>query len=924
MTLERFIPYAWRPAIEGGYVAHIDHVAGYADTQRPVGVTSYGARRKLFSEKVAFRFTKNNVVVGNRTEPRFQTIPLSGAGAKAKIPAGDVTMQVVAHRRSSQPDGGGGEGSRVLTTEILRRLKPAAEGDVSGPGINAIHLVSSWYFDIGMLANGMDRASLNDSGCTVYIGRTVDDEILLSVSLSPSVASDVIAGGKFEQSAATMTMEADPLQIHYWEAIGFAEGRSSAGYESDPINMRLTGADPTGKIDATPYFNQLRESGRPIIIDGDYRMEQASYVDPSSPGGGGLHLIGRGGRILGWDGHGFAINGGRVHLEGDLTFEGFEDPVAKVTVDDWQRNNMGATVMGIEPSFLDGAPDRALVDSIYVGPGVKVLNCRSFIRASGTRIPNQVERMVINGLQTDGCPTGIIMTGSALRSATITNSVFRNGIGGGSDVGAIYIGPDDLPIANTANARNEYRKYGGFIVNNNFIDTFVQKTTTGDSRPGNTYPATGILCNGWGVVISDNVVRHITGVNYDCEGIYTKSVAGIVSGNSLYNAGSWEGAIALKGYDVQYSDDAAVHGKGLGDTSMAVNNVIWFSDHTWHHADSNITVDLTRSGIALNAGNNIVAQGNLIRGANVNAIRADEDDSSYPDQEDLIISQNRIVEFEGKNAIAFTSGRYTRCNISDNEIEVASDNDNDVLSGIYLSRLIKGFRDSNLKRNTLSLLNQQKNTIAACTNMDVRVWSNFENIQFEDNIVNGEGQYRAYTHWFSLATTGDPYWLARRSGIVMGGMVNNYRPTGGGTNFLFGGDRGAFPADFVGGGRLVGEGATQSSPVVLLEVTLRSPQQLYININYNARRSDPPAAGPVVARGNYYVSLARTSGDANDIHMQETASKASSDTATHPVYLETTVEQRTNPNSGNQFHVAVLRFHVKVNGIWRITGFMEV
>ena len=110
MTLERFIPYAWRPAIEGGYVAHIDHIAGYADTQRPVGVTTYGARRKLFSEKVAFSFIKNNVVVGNRADARFQTIPLSGAGAKAKIPAGDVTMQVVAHRRSSQPDGGGGRG----------------------------------------------------------------------------------------------------------------------------------------------------------------------------------------------------------------------------------------------------------------------------------------------------------------------------------------------------------------------------------------------------------------------------------------------------------------------------------------------------------------------------------------------------------------------------------------------------------------------------------------------------------------------------------------------------------------------------------------------------------------------------------------------------------------------------------------------
>ena len=72
MTLERFIPYAWRPAIEGGYVAHIDHIAGYADTQRPVGVTTYGARRKLFSEKVAFRFTKNNVVVGTGRTPDFR------------------------------------------------------------------------------------------------------------------------------------------------------------------------------------------------------------------------------------------------------------------------------------------------------------------------------------------------------------------------------------------------------------------------------------------------------------------------------------------------------------------------------------------------------------------------------------------------------------------------------------------------------------------------------------------------------------------------------------------------------------------------------------------------------------------------------------------------------------------------------------
>ena len=923
MTLERYIPYAFRPAIEGGYVAQIEHIAGYADTQRPVGISSYGARRKLFSEKVAFPFMKNGVVVGDRSESTFQKIPLSGGANRAKIPPGDVTMQVVAGYRASEPEGGGGEGSRVLTSEILRRLKPAVDGERVDADKNAIHLLSSWYFNLGKLANGQDDSDFDDSNCTVYIGRTVDDEILLSVSVQPGIAASIIAGGTY-QPADTLTIEADPLQIHYWESIGFAEGRSAAGYESDPINMRLTGADPTGKIDATPYFNQLRESGRPIIIDGDYRMDQASYVDPSSPGAAGLHLIGRGGRILGWNGHGFVVNGGRIHLEGDLTFDGFEDPVAKAEVGNWQKDNQGATVIGIEPSLLDGTPDMALVESIYVGPGVRVNDCRSFIRCSGTRTPNQVERMVINGLRTNNCHTSLIFTGSALLSATITNSVFRNCIGGGNDLGAIYIGPDDLPIADTQNARDEYRRYGGFIVTNNFIDTVVQKTTTGDSSPGNTYPATGILCNGWGVVISDNVIRHVTGVNYDCEGIYTKSVAGIVSGNSLYNAGSSEAAIALKGYDVQYSDDPAVHGKGLGDTTMAANNVIWFSDHQWTHADSGVTVDLERTGIVLNAGNNIVAQSNLIRGANVNAIRADEDDSSYPDQEDLIIAQNRVVEFDGRNAISFTSGRYTRCQITDNDVEVGKDNDNNLISGIYLSRAIKGFKDSNIKRNTLSLLNQQKDTIAACTNMEVRTWSNFSNIQFEDNIVNGEGQYRAFTHWFGLATAGDPYWLARRSGIVLGGMVNNYRPTGGGTNFLFGGDRGAFPADFVGGGRLTGDGATQTSPVALLEVTLRSPQQLYIHINYNARRSNPAADAPQVVRGEYYVSLARTSGDSRDIHMQETAAKASSDTAKHPVYLETTVEQRTNPNTANTYYIAVLKFHVKVAGTWRITGFMEV
>ena len=866
--LQKYIAHTLRAAKLGQPIAIADEIQGY---QNPGGYSTIARRRTMFTlEPLKFKLLDANGAEQLGTSDlsassysrlsanyRWQRIPTNPSSlatfpvdgefqfAMRALPADDFQI------------------SDLWNSKLINRMPRVNIGDPVNAADDSI---------IGnMTVKMISEADNKEYDMKMALGIGANREVVVGVRFTDDMDISKFADEVKANSAKTFDnthMVFAMFEMWTWEGAQFVEQRGTAGYPGEPINLRTLGADPTGVKNATPFFNLARETGRPIIIDGTFRMEECSYVDPGSLGGGGLRLIGQDGKIIGWDGHGFAVSGGDIQLSGNLTFEDFRDPTRDGPGTDWQKTNQGAACIGIEPSWLPNTLDHAMVWNLTITKGVRFVNCRSGIRCAGEGTPNRIANVMIDGLYCRGVPTGLVFTGSSVTTGRVINSVFIDGVSAGSDLGAIVIGPDNIPLpdrdpVNFPNrSLDTYKGLGGFTVANNYIDRYIQKTVTGDSRTGNQYPCVGIVCNGWGVTITGNVIKNVQGVNADCEGIYSKSVVGVIAGNALYNSGSTEAAIALKGVNPIHADDANQYGIAPGAHSLCIGNSILFDQYSYDHNDIEIptVVNMERNGITLNAGDNTAAFSNVVTGANGVGILGDEDDSSTPNKYDLSVLGNRVLNHQGQVGVFFQYARFYRASIKQNEIEFAEDNDHDLVAGVKIGKLVKGFQDSVIKGNSTRLVNATKNTIASCVHMDIPSWSLTGAVELDDNKIFGQGQYDTRTHHFSLGAGSS--WGGTSTRFKVLDMLNSYIPSGPGRAFMFGGYVGSIPSDALMTGEFELSGVTPGDRQrgAFLELPLESGQHMNIEIKWRAHREDAPADDPRMASGVYRLGLGRISG----------------------------------------------------------------
>jgi hypothetical protein len=417
------------------------------------------------------------------------------------------------------------------------------------------------------------------------------------------------------------------------------------------INFRALGADPSGTADCTALFTKARQLGYGVIIDGDFSMTGSSSSS-------GLHLIGRGGTITGYDGKGFEVTGGSIILEGDLTITGFGDGT------DDQATNYAAAAIRIATG--------STIDLIQIGPGVKFRDSRAGIYAGPTTNDTGIDKTIfvsnvlIDGLHSDG-----VIIPFALRcnfdNIRCHNSTFLNGIGKGKLVCAFAAFIDGM----TGSDIDLYADCGNVAFVNNYVENFIQRTTTGG--PSDNYETHGIITSCYNIHIFGNRFKNITGAPYDVEAIYVKGSRVVIAFNICENAGAREGAITCKGSDL-IDFEASATGGPLAENIQIFSNVILFNrynyDHTAEHG-SGATVALNLTGITVNINTGVSIYDNLVVGANNVCINCYGGSGSR--EFNLSVCRNKFRDFLGVSAVNLVGG-FQFLSVDDNDFYSAQDN----------------------------------------------------------------------------------------------------------------------------------------------------------------------------------------------------------------------------------------------------------
>lgn len=163
--------------------------------------------------------------------------------------------------------------------------------------------------------------------------------------------------------------------------------------------------------------------------------------------------------------------------------------------------------------------------------------------------------------------SGVQLEGQLI-NANISNNVFTD-IGGM----AVYLGGDF--------SKGDWNPKQRFVVADNIFKNCISVGSSGDSEEAHAVLAMGRWITITGNSI-DTVYSNVDGDNG--EGIYVKAAFGIIANNVLYDAGSGEGAIALKGGP---RGDEATDGVGYN-VLVANNHISWPDDQTLDNATPGI------------------------------------------------------------------------------------------------------------------------------------------------------------------------------------------------------------------------------------------------------------------------------------------------------------------------------------------------
>ena len=580
-------------------------------------------------------------------------------------------------------------GSLVTTLSYKGNWDASAGTFPTTTGVGSFYIVS--------LAGTVDSVSFAAGDWLISISATPSTTIYASnwskaeYSISPTVKFDTFA----DLDASTATYPEDTL-IQVIEG-GYTYKAAASGADdqhlttaggsqklyvlwnsSGEVNFRAFRADPTGIDDCSAALTSARSLGCPIVIDGTYKLTATSTAS-------GLQLVGKGGTIAGFNGSGIIVTGGKIDISGDITFSGFEDSADP----DNQATNYTSSVISIAAA--------SSISTIHVSPGVKVNDCRSFIRALSVSndftpdITTYIGEIDINGLVVDGSVTPINIR-TNYGPATVRNSKFYNIIGAGREVCAAQFYIDGLGTSDL----DLYSAVGPIWFTNNLVDGVIQRTTTGDSTSGNNYECCGLKGSGVNVQMHGNTLKNITGVDFDCEALYTKAVRYSITNNIFENAGTEEGAINAKGVGPEtFASTESMPGY---DGLIAGNRITFDSysyDHTAIHG-SGATEALTRSGIHVTGPDRVLVRDNTIIGSNGNDIRVNGNDE--PNSQCWVID-NKSADHFGPTSI-YLRGAFKDLRVEGNGYRSSADNDNSVVRMINYENTTN--RGENRNNNRIS------------------------------------------------------------------------------------------------------------------------------------------------------------------------------------------------------------------------------
>lgn len=402
----------------------------------------------------------------------------------------------------------------------------------------------------------------------------------------------------------------------------------SAEQNNQAVNVKEYGAVGDGVTDDSVAIKNAIDSGRPVelVDDGIYLIATPMTIS------GDIALYCRDSSVItGYNGTGISFSGSSILLDG-VKVRNFYDGT------DQNPTNYTTTFIAVSTGTT--------IDKITV-TDCEFTNCRSVIRAASaisditpdTTI--NVNNVTITGNKTDGCPVAFTFR-CLYNNVKIHNNSCFNSIGAGRAVTVFGFYLDGQGKGNS-----NYDLIGDVICTNNYFNTIVNRTTTGDSTPGNSYETHALQVSGLRAIINNNAVVDCTGNNYDCEAIYTKCRYVQINDNILINAGGSEGAINIKGNS---EDGDPSNTSPYGGYSIVNRNLISFTFDSYNN--NGTIVNFETRGIHNAAPSWAEVKDNIIIGTNQVPIVMNGNEGATANRATKVIG-NIAYQISGNSMISY-------------------------------------------------------------------------------------------------------------------------------------------------------------------------------------------------------------------------------------------------------------------------------
>ncbi|MAG68379.1 MAG: hypothetical protein Tp138OMZ00d2C19078221_31 [Prokaryotic dsDNA virus sp.] len=444
--------------------------------------------------------------------------------------------------------------------------------------------------------------------------------------------------GELDAFSADVQDQSDPAKgaaiVGYISSLAEAASRTVADRLLDSVSIfdfmtaaqradaRL--ASPT--LDHAPALAKALASGRTVNLAGA-NVNVLSTISHS----GKVLLAGRG-EVRGFNGTGIEFSGDEIDLAG-IAIRGFSDFTEN------QATNYATGFIRV----MTGTTCTAKLS------GVRAYDCRSVVfNTTGTNdfTPDLTVNVTLNivDFESHRCPMAIHFRCKG-RYAVAGFRAFDS-IAAGRIVCPLKFFLDGLGFDSP-----DYQDLSG-SVSGAWIDTVINRTTTGDSTSGNNYECHAVMLSGLTTSVEQFFVRDCTGVNYDCEAIYTKARYPRIRGGLLIDSGASEGAINIKGLNADDATPGA--GSPVGDRGICDDVSIVYTRDSFDN-DGTI-VNLSTVGVH-NGAPAFCKIGNVrVYGANTNDIVQDGGDGSK--NQGAEVSDCKSVGFKGQDSIVWRGAFY--------------------------------------------------------------------------------------------------------------------------------------------------------------------------------------------------------------------------------------------------------------------------